>query len=943
MEVDFTIKIDDSQTYEVVAGATIKVAYTLVGGDEDSKVDALAGGLWYAEVEKTDNESGNVLVTAPAENADKGKVLVYATNGKGKSDIRTLNFEGGVLTITAPTTTVPAEGAEIKVPVVTNVDYAVYLDTEAKTWISSAITKAGAVRRETIVLTMDENTTPEQRNGTVSLVDANGNTIQSISFTQESGTYVAPTFEDSSFKNYLLWTVYLDWDEDGVLSASEAARCTSLSISDRDFTSLAGIEALYNLKSFSWTDGSNSQLKSIDLSKNKKLESVTVAKGWSVPGSVEELILGDLPALTSVQLGNSSVKTLSMGKVPQLESFSAYNTGISKFDFSAAPELLSVATYGSPVESLDFSANPKLETITCGSSTLKEMNIQANTAIKSLNINGAAISSLDLSKLTELTSFAYENAQTKTINLSNSPKLTSFSVGRSSGTSQVLEVVDLRNSTKLSSVTLYSDALKEVILPKGTSTTSWDWTSYHMDPDTGYVTYVTVTEVEPEGGEEIGDYAELIQDSFVKKQILNKFDTDGNGKLSEAEAALVKEVDLDECGLSDGDLKGLENFPIEKLILSNNKFKSFDPTPFESLTWLNINNNQISSLNLPTTLLHVEAANNQIASISAPTYSAGTEYVDLSGNKLTSFALQYASKLKTVVLSDNQLSTLNLYGSYYVESVEAQNNKLTTFTGLSSLTALKTLNLANNQLSELAFGSQNALKTIDLSNNKFTQLNITSLIKSTALKLIDLTGNKDFSLLIIGGGNTLPDTIEIRGVKGYDILNATNPTSIKTNEWGYISEFNAGTGAEYGDITINYSLSSAGFRIEDGGEASITAKSGKKVLAFFAVATSGNPEINFTRSTDNPIYTADNDTSAYGDSFKATGTLPLDPSVNESAAKDWKKFIVDGNGDRVKYHFAKQWSSAGSTEEGEVITFTVTGGTAVIFGINLGSYRDDDE
>ncbi|MBQ1618396.1 MAG: hypothetical protein II095_02575 [Bacteroidales bacterium] len=83
--------------------------------------------------------------------------------------------------------------------------------------------------------------------------------------------------------------------------------------------------------------------------------------------------------------------------------------------------------------------------------------------------------------------------------------------------------------------------------------------------------------------------------------------------------------------------------------------------------------------------------------------------------------------------------------------------------------------------------------------------------------------------------------------------------------------------------------------------------------------------------------------SAMGDSYKASGVLPLKPEMNESAAKDWKNFIEDGNGHRVTYHLAKQWTSAGSTADGETITIKVTGGTAVVFGINLSGSRVDDE
>lgn len=59
---------------------------------------------------------------------------------------------------------------------------------------------------------------------------------------------------------------------------------------------------------------------------------------------------------------------------------------------------------------------------------------------------------------------------------------------------------------------------------------------------------------------------------------------------------------------------------------------------------------------------------------------------------------------------------------------------------------------------------------------------------------------------------------------------------------------------------------------------------------------------------------------------KATGSNPLSPALNESAAKDWTSFVVDGN-----------------TIADEKISFTVSGGSVVIFGINLSGYRVDEQ
>lgn len=97
------------------------------------------------------------------------------------------------------------------------------------------------------------------------------------------------------------------------------------------------------------------------------------------------------------------------------------------------------------------------------------------------------------------------------------------------------------------------------------------------------------------------------------------------------------------------------------------------------------------------------------------------------------------------------------------------------------------------------------------------------------------------------------------------------------------------------------------------------------------------------RDSGRTILTKDTDSSPYGSNYAATGTNPLSPKLNESAAKSWNSFVVDGNGDKVLYHFSLCGKSDGNTVADEKITFSVTGGTVVIFGINLSGYRVDEQ
>lgn len=943
--VDFSLKIDDSAAIDVVKDATVSVPYTLVGvGSGDSRVDAVASGDWWAEVEAADAASGALKVTAGAEK--RAKVIVYAVDGKGRSDIRSLVFNGGTLTATAPVEDAPTAGGDMMVPVVTNVDYAVEIEEDAQYWLSYTITKAGEVHNETLTLTVEKNNTPETRSGLVQLKDKTGSVIQEFTVKQESGVYEIPEFEDSSFKSWVLYnSAAADYNDNMKVDAAEAAKLTEITIdASKAYTSLKGIECFYNLKKI--TINNTTALTTIDLSKNKKLQEVTIVKPYGATSVLATLSLSDLHALKTVSVGGmTALETITLGSAPALTDLHAYNTAVTALDVTACPALERVSAYGAKLSTLDLSKNPKLVSASVGCTTLTALTLPEEPELASLSIDNAAITALDLSKLTKLTSFAAAATQMETIDLSNSPLLTSFSVGSyGTGASNALKLVDMRNATKLSSVSLYSNVLEEVIVPKGTKTSSWNWTSTHMDPDTGAITTVKVTEIEVEDGGEtvVDDYAAGIAEPFVKKLILGKYDKDGDGAIDAAEAEAVKELDLSETGLEDGDLKGLEVFPIEKLLLDGNKLTSFDILAWPKLAWLSINKNKLTELSIGTSYtalaqnLHLEAAGNKITKFTGPSYYAKVNYLDLSDNQLSgSFSMPYNSVLEYVNLSNNSLTGAVLTSATSVKEVNVANNALTSvaFSGFSKLVKV---DVSGNKLTTYTFGaSQTTLEEANLAYNAFTKLDISAVVKSPALKKIDLTGNEDFAVLVIGSGNTLPETLEIVGVEGYGVLNATNPTGeLVTNKYNSISEITGGTEV---DMTVNFSNNIKAYKVECGSTLTITAAAAKKGIKFFAVGVDGTPTITTSREDGQKVY----------DSSDASGRSANPVTVRQNdTVSDLSKVVIDGNSDQYKYYLGPiTYSSNGGIPAGGKIILTVEGNageSVLIFGINLDSYRDDE-
>ena len=87
----------------------------------------------------------------------------------------------------------PAEGGTIEIPVKTNIDYEVTIQTEAHSWITlEGPTKA--LREETIILNVAANTFPETRTAEIH-IKSSGETLKTITVSQEAADYI-PTGPD---------------------------------------------------------------------------------------------------------------------------------------------------------------------------------------------------------------------------------------------------------------------------------------------------------------------------------------------------------------------------------------------------------------------------------------------------------------------------------------------------------------------------------------------------------------------------------------------------------------------------------------------------------------------------------------------------------------------------------------------------------------------------
>lgn len=175
-ELPFCIKFSNADDVTIMAGETAYVGYTLQGvGEKDvTEVGILTATPGFdAEVEPYagQNDAGIISITNNDEDDSKEhSVYVFASNGKGKTDIKGLHFASTRLQAVLSVQMIPAAGGDsFKLNVKANEDYTVEVSPEAQSWITVE-QPTRALYNDKLTVTVAPNETNSYRSGTVSLI-----------------------------------------------------------------------------------------------------------------------------------------------------------------------------------------------------------------------------------------------------------------------------------------------------------------------------------------------------------------------------------------------------------------------------------------------------------------------------------------------------------------------------------------------------------------------------------------------------------------------------------------------------------------------------------------------------------------------------------------------------------------------------------------------------
>lgn len=223
------LQFSETDGIACAAGQTVRVAYTLAGGNSETRIASIGEGGWTSDVEKTDDATGFIAVTAPSP-VTPGKVIVMADNNQGQTVMKTLTFEEGVLTVVADTYYAEGAAGEVAVHINTNItDYTVHIPEEARSWLSEVPLTRSEMRTDTLRFAVAEYPEGTIRRASVELRCA-GQLLQAFTIEQTAVKQEVIEFADPLVKQILVESVdpLIDTDHDGEISYPEAERALTI-------------------------------------------------------------------------------------------------------------------------------------------------------------------------------------------------------------------------------------------------------------------------------------------------------------------------------------------------------------------------------------------------------------------------------------------------------------------------------------------------------------------------------------------------------------------------------------------------------------------------------------------------------------------------------------------------------------------------------------------
>ena len=187
----------------------------------------------------------------------------------------------------------------------------------------------------------------------------------------------------------------------------------------------------------------------------------------------------------------------------------------------------------------------------------------------------------------------------------------------------------------------------------------------------------------------------------------------------------IKVLHINNRGIKD--LTGIEGFTsLEKLYITGNEISELDLSNNPNLIYLNVQNNNLSSLNISenTLLTYLYCNGNQLTSLDL---SNNSELIDLyvDDNKIKNLEVSNKHQLFWLGCYNNELTSLVIENNPKLINIVCYGNKLTDL-DVSSNASLEYLYTPDNELKNINVSGLNFLGSLDCQRNLLTSLDVST-------------------------------------------------------------------------------------------------------------------------------------------------------------------------------------------------------------------------
>jgi Leucine-rich repeat (LRR) protein len=358
-----------------------------------------------------------------------------------------------------------------------------------------------------------------------------------------------------------------------------------------------------------------------------------------------EISTEEAEAVTEIDCSDREIESLSgIEHFVNLDTLACHSNRLAEIDVSKNGYLLRLDCSDNSLDSLGVTANIRLNDLICNANKLTKLDVTGNAALVTLDCSSNRLAAVNIAENASLAALICPDNEITALDLSNNGELTAL-VCRGNR----LTTLDVSKNPLLNTLDCTdNESLETVFMAEGQ-------TIEHLlyDEDITKIVY-------PLPGKKYVN----IPDEIFKAYMVENFDADKDGGISEEEALEIKVIRCYQKEISS--LEGIASCTnLEILACNRNKLRSIDVSNNLKLKELDCSFNEVGTL-------------------------------DLSKNTALAKLLCYSCRLSTLDLQSNlALMEVNCHDNYF-----------------------RTLNVANNTSLQKLFCQKNSLSSLDLRKNR---------------------------------------------------------------------------------------------------------------------------------------------------------------------------------------------------------------------------------